>query len=162
MVFQGCFNGHQMFQLLSNYHLIATRTQLGASISQCGSQWQASVFVAQVVFQCGPIIQKSLALSLEDHCHQPVWFHCSMPCGTPVTASGLEASRSGQFPACNSLYIQLVSPELFALSWFRLKCNPKYTKTILELITKHALSDVKELTRLKGWAGVHCQAINYK
>ena len=34
------------------------------------------------------------------------------------------------------LCIQLVRQELFELSWFHLNCNPKYTKTILVLISK--------------------------
>ena len=34
------------------------------------------------------------------------------------------------------LCIQLVWQELFELSWFHLNCNPKYTKTILVLISK--------------------------
>ena len=50
--------------------------------------------------------------------------------------SGLEVIRSGHFPGCNPLCIQLVWRELFELSWFHSNCNPKYTKTIMVLISK--------------------------
>ena len=51
-----------------------------------------------------------------------------------LTESGLEVIRSGHFPACDPLCIQLVWWELFARNWFHLTCNPKYTKTIMALI----------------------------
>ena len=53
-----------------------------------------------------------------------------------LTESGLGVIRSGHFPACNLSCIQLVWRGLFALSWFHLNCNPKYTKTIVVFISK--------------------------
>ena len=77
----------------------------------------------------------------------PVASQCTcVPSGLPVwsvqwylsvlTESGLEVIRSGHFPACDPLCIQLVWWELFELNWFHLTCNPKYTKTIMVLISK--------------------------
>ena len=49
----------------------------------------------------------------------------------------LEVIRSGHFPACNPLCIQLEWRQLFELSWFYLNCNPKYRKkTTMVLISK--------------------------
>ena len=45
-----------------------------------------------------------------------------------LTASGLEFSSSGDFPACNHLCIQLVWRYLFEGNGFHSNCNPKYTK----------------------------------
>ena len=56
----------------------------------------------------------------------PVWSIQWYP--SVLTASGLEVIRSGHFPACDPLCIQLVWWELFELNWFHLTCNPKYTK----------------------------------
>ena len=64
----------------------------------------------------------------------PVWSVQWYP--SELTESSLEVIRSGHFPACNPLCIQLVWWELFELNWFHLTCNPKYTKTIIVLISK--------------------------
>ena len=56
----------------------------------------------------------------------PVWSVQWYP--SVLTESGLEVNRSGHFPACNLLCIQLVWWELFELNLFHLICNPKYTK----------------------------------
>ena len=53
-----------------------------------------------------------------------------------LTESCLEVIRSGHFPACDPLCIQLVWWELFELNWFHFNCNPRYTKTIMVLISK--------------------------
>ena len=106
-----------------------------------------------MVFQCVPIMQINTGSSLEHHwvlasasvvpvasqctCDSsslPVWsvqWHPSV-----LTEYGLEVIRSGHFPACDPLYIQLVWWELFELNWFHLTCNPKYIKTIMMLISK--------------------------
>ena len=64
----------------------------------------------------------------------PVWSVQWYP--SVLTESGLEVIRSGHFPACNPLCIQLVWWELYELNWFHLTCNPKYTKTIMVLVSK--------------------------
>ena len=79
-----------------------------------------------------------------------------------LTESGLEVIRSGHFPACDTLCIQLVLWELFELNWFHLTCNPKYTKTVMVLISKHAQSNVEVLTCVKSRTGIHCRAVNSK
>ena len=65
----------------------------------------------------------------------PVWSVQWYP--SILTESGLEVIRSGHFPACDPLCIQLVWWELFALNWFHLTCNPKYTKAIMVLKGMH-------------------------
>ena len=116
-------------------------------------QWHPSVLVAPVVFQCGPIMQINTGLPVEHHwllgtaSVVPVASQCTCGCsGFPVwyvqwypsvlTESGLEVIRSGHFPACDPLCIQLVWWELFELNWFHVTCNPKYTKTIMILTSK--------------------------
>ena len=120
---------------------INTGTPLGATISQCGSsgipvylwvQWSSSVF-------------QLCKLTLDHHwvlasvSVVPVASQCTCgSSGPPVrsvqwypsvlTESGLEIIRSGHFPACDPLCIQLVWWELFELNWFQFNCNPKYTK----------------------------------
>ena len=64
----------------------------------------------------------------------PVWSIQGYP--NALTESGLEVIRPGHFPACDPLCIQLVWWELFELNWFHLTCNPKYTKSIMVLISK--------------------------
>ena len=64
----------------------------------------------------------------------PVWSVQWYP--NVLTKSGLEVIRSGHFPACDPLCIQLVWWELLELNWFHLTCNPNYTKTIMVLISK--------------------------
>ena len=107
-------------------------------------QWHPSVLVAPVVFQCVPIMQISTGSPLEHHWALapasvvPVASQCTCwSSGLPVwsvqwypsvlTESGLEVIRSGHFPACDPLHIQLAWWELFELNWFHLTCNPKYT-----------------------------------
>ena len=76
-----------------------------------------------VVFQCVPTMQISVLYGV-------------------LTASELEAIRSGNFSARHPLCIQLVWRELFELiiSWY------------------HARGDVEVLKRLKSKTGIHCQA----
>ena len=88
-------------------------------------QWHPSVLVAPVVFQCVPIMQINTGLPLEHHwvlasaSVVPVASQCTYgSSGLPVwsvqwypsvlTESGLEVIRSGHFPACDPLCIQLV------------------------------------------------------
>ena len=114
-------------------------------------QWSSSGF--PVVFQCDPIMQINTGSPLEHHwvlasaSVVPVTSQCTCgSSGLPVwsvqwypsvlTEYGLEVIRSGHFPACDPLCIQLVWWELFELNWFHLTCNPKYTKTIMVLISK--------------------------
>ena len=114
-------------------------------------QWLSSGL--PVVFQCVSIMQINTGSPLEHHwvlasasvvsvasqctCGSsglPVW---SVQCYPSVlTESGLEVIRSGHFPVCDPLCKQLVWWELFELNWFNLTCNPKYTKTIMVLISK--------------------------
>ena len=63
----------------------------------------------------------------------PVWSVQWYP--SVLTETGLEVIRSGHFPACYPLCIQLVWWDLFELD-VHLTCNPKYTKTIMVLISK--------------------------
>ena len=114
-------------------------------------QWSSSGF--PMVFQCVPIMQINTGSPLEHHwvlasaSVAPVASQCTCgSSGLPVwsvqwypsvlTESGLEVIRSGHFPACDPLWMQLVWWELFELNWFHLICNPKYTKTIMVLISK--------------------------
>ena len=114
-------------------------------------QWSSSG--SPVVFQCVPIMQINTRSPLGHHWVQasasvvPVASQCTYgSSGLPVwsvqwypsvlTESGLEVIRSGHFPACDPLCIQLVWWELFELNRFHLACNPKYTKTIMVLISK--------------------------
>ena len=116
-------------------------------------QWHPSVLAAPVVFQCVPIMQINTGLPLEHHwvlasaSVVPVASQCTCgSSGLPVwsaqwypsvlTESGLEVISSGHFPACDPLCIQLVWWELFELNWFHLTCHPKYTKTMMMLISK--------------------------
>ena len=106
-----------------------------------------------VVFQCVPIMQINTVLPLEHHwvlasvsvvpaasqctCGSsglPVWSVQWYP--SVLTESGFEVIRSGHFPACDSLCIQLVWWKLFELNWFHLTCDPKYTKIIMVFISK--------------------------
>ena len=87
-------------------------------------QWVlASVRVVLVVSQC--------TCSSSGH---PVWSVQWYP--NVLTESGLGVIRSGHYPACDPLCTQLVWWELFELNWFHMTCNPKYTKTIMVLISK--------------------------
>ena len=114
-------------------------------------QW--SSIVSSVVFQCVPIMQINTVSPLEHHrvlasaSVVPMASQCTCDSsGVPVwsvqwyssllTESGLEVIRSGHFPACDPLCMQLVWWELFELIWFHLTCNPKCTKTITVLISK--------------------------
>ena len=76
--------------------------------------------------------------------------------------SGLEVIRSDIFPTCDPLCIQLAWWELFELNWFHLTCNPKYTKTIMVLISKACTENVEVLTCVKSRTGIHCRAVNSK
>ena len=106
-----------------------------------------------VAYQCVPIMQINTGSPLGHHwvlasaSVVPVASQCT--CGSSglpmcsvqwypsvLTESGLEVIRSGYFPACDPLCIQLVWWELFELNWFHLTCNSKYTKTIMVLISK--------------------------
>ena len=115
--------------------------------SQCASSG------LPVVFQCVSIMQINTGSPLGHHwvlasaSVVPVASQCTCgSSGLPVwsvqwypgalTESGLEVIRSGHFPACDPLSIQLVWWELFELNWFHLTCNPKYTTTIMVLISK--------------------------
>ena len=88
-------------------------------------QWHPSVIVAPVVFQCVPIMQINTGSPQEHHLVLasasvvPVASQCNCgSSGLPVwsvqwypsvlTESGLEVIRSGHFPACDPLCIQLV------------------------------------------------------
>ena len=115
-------------------------------------QWHPSVLVAPVVFQCVPIMQINIGSPLEHHwvlpsaSVVPVASQCTcVSSSLPVWSvqwypSALTESvwviRSGHFPACEPLCIQLVWWELFGLTWFHLTCNLKYTHTIMVLISK--------------------------
>ena len=91
----------------------------------------------------------------------PVWSVQWYP--SVLTNSGLEVIRSGHFPACNPLCIQLVWWELFELNWFHSTCNPKYTKTLMVCsYQRHAQSDVEVLTCVKSRIGTHCRVVNSK
>ena len=92
----------------------------------------------------------------------PVWSVQWYP--SVLTESGLEVIRSGHFPACDPLCIQLVWWELFELNWFHLTCNPKYTKNYKGALIKgmhrvmysHVLraelaSIAEQYTPSKGW-----------
>ena len=99
-------------------------------------QWHTSVLVAPVVFQCVPIMQINTGSPLGHHWGLasasvvPVASQCT--CGSSglpawsvhwyisvLTESGLEVIRSGHFPACHPLCIQLVWSELFELNWLQ-------------------------------------------
>ena len=127
---------------------------LVASAFPVAFQWSSSGF--PVVFQCVPIMQINTGSPLGHHWALssasvvPVASHCTcgysgVPvwsvqwCPSVLSESGLEVNqviRSGHFPACNPICIQLVLWESFELNWFHLTCNPKYTKTIMVLISK--------------------------
>ena len=98
-----------------------------------------------VVFQCVPIMQINTGSPLEHHwvlasasvvpvasqctcgySRLPVWSVQWYP--SVLTESGLEVIRSGHFPACDPLCIQLVWWELFELNWFHLTCTPNTQK----------------------------------
>ena len=64
----------------------------------------------------------------------PAW--CVQWYPNVLTESGLEVIRSGHFPTCNLICIQLIWWELFELNWFHMTCNPKYTTIIMVLISK--------------------------
>ena len=114
------------------------RKFLVASVFPVCFRWSFSGL--QVVFHCVPIVQINTGLPPGHH-----WM-IAQASVVPVesvqwyprvlTESGLEVIRSGHFPARNPLGIQLVWRELLELSWFHLNCNPKYTKTSIELISK--------------------------
>ena len=125
-------------------HWNATREKI------VGSQCASSGF--PVVFQCVPIMQIKTGSPLRHHwvlasaSVVPVAFQCTRgSSGLPVwsvqwyrsvlTESGLEVSRSGHFPACDP-YVYNWYGELFELNWFHVTCNPKYTKSIMVLISK--------------------------
>ena len=117
----------------------------------------ASASVVPMTSQCTcgssvPIMQINTWLPLEHHWVLasarvvPVASQCTCgPSGLPawyvqwypsvLTESGLEVIRSGYFPACDPLSIQLVWWELFELNWYHLTCIPKYTKTIMVFIS---------------------------
>ena len=102
--------------------------------SQCVSSVLPVVFQwLSVVFQCVPIMQINTGSPLRYHwvvasaSVVPVASQCT--CGSSglpmwsvqwypsvLTESGLEVIRSGHFPACDPLCIQLVWPELFELN----------------------------------------------
>ena len=132
-------------------------------------QWSSSGF--SVVSQCVPIMQINTGSPLGHHrvlasaSVVPVASQCTCgSSGLPVwsvqwypsvlTKSGLEVIRSGHFPACDPLCIQLVWWELFELNWFHLTCNPKYTKLWWCSYQRHAQSDVEVLTCAKSRTGV--------
>ena len=94
----------------------------------------------------------------------PVWFVQWYP--SVLTESGLEVIRSGHFPACDPLCIQLIWWVLFELNWFHLTCNPKYIKNYngahikgmhrvmlkySHVLTAELTSIAEQLTPSKGW-----------
>ena len=119
--FQWSSSGFPVCSNYANEHWIAT----GCKHQPVWFQWHPSVFVAPVVFQCVAIMQINTGLPLEHHWVQasasvvPVASQCTyVSSGLPVwsvqwypsvlTESGLEVIRSGHFPACDPLCIQLV------------------------------------------------------
>ena len=127
------------------------KKMLVASVLPVFFKWSFGGF--PVVFQCVPIMQINTGSPLEHHwvlasvSMVPVASQCT--CGSSglpvwsvqwypsvVTESDLEVIRSGHFPACDPLCTQLVWWELFELNGLHLTCNPKYTKTIMVLISK--------------------------
>ena len=127
-VFQWWSSVLQLCKLTLDCHWDTT----GCSHQPVWFHWHPSVLVAPVDFQCVPIMQINTGLPWEDHWVitsasvvpvQSVSWHSNV-----LRASGL-VIRSGHFPACNPLCIQLVCGELFELRWFHLYCDPKYTQT---------------------------------
>ena len=151
---------------------------LVASVFPVCFHWSSSGL--PVVFQCVPIMQINTELPLGHHwvlasasvvpvasqctCYSsglPVWSVQWYP--SVLTNSGLEVIRSGHFPACNPLCIQLVWWELFELNWFHSTCNPKYTKTLMVCsYQRHAQSDFEVLTCVKSRTGTNCRVVNSK
>ena len=157
VVFQWPYSGLPVCSYYANKHWVATWTPLGASISQFGSSGISVYLWLQWSFSV-PIMQINTGSPLEHHCVLasarviPVVSQCTCgSSGLPVwsvqwypsvlTESGLEVIRSGHFPVCNPLCIQLVRWELFALSWFHLTCNPKYTKAIIMVLISKACTE---------------------
>ena len=129
---------------------------LVASVLPVVSQWSSSGF--PVVSECVPIMQINTGsplghrLVLASASVVPVPTQCTCgSSGLPVrsvqwypsvlTESGLEVIRSGHFPACDPLCIQLVWWELFELNWFHLTCNPKYKKKNIMLLISTACTE---------------------
>ena len=128
VVFQWSFSGFPVvFQGVPICKLTLDRhwDTIGCFHQPVWFQWHPSVLVTPVVFQCVPIMQINTGSPLEHHwvlasaSVVPVASQCT--CGSsdlPVwsaqwyrsvlTESGLEVIRSGHFPACDTLCIQLV------------------------------------------------------
>ena len=126
MAFQWFFSVFQLCKITLDRHWDTT----GCEQQPVWFQWHHSVLVTPVVFQCFPIMQINTGSPLEHHwvlasaSVVPVASQCTCgSSGLPVwsvlwypsvlTESGLEVIRSGHFPACDPLYIQLVWWELF-------------------------------------------------
>ena len=174
VVFQWPSSVFQLCKLTLDRHWDTT----GCQHQPVWFQWHSSALVASVVFQCVPIMQIDTGSPLEHHwvlasasvvpvasqctCGSsglPVWYVQYYP--SVLTESGLEVIRSGHFPACDPLCIQLVWWELFELNWFQLIWNPKYTKTIMGSYQRHAQGNFEVLTCVKkSRTGIHCRAVN--
>ena len=137
-------------------------------------QWSIDL---PMVFQCVPIMQINTGSPLGHHwvlasaSVVPVASQCTCgSSGLPVwsvqwypsvlTESGLEVIRSGHFPACDPLCIQLVWWELFELNWFYLIATPNTQKLGWCSYQKHSQGDVEVLTCVKSRTGIHCRAVN--
>ena len=152
VVFLWLSSGLPVFQLCKltlDHHWDTT----GCSHQPVWFQWHPNVLVASVVFQCVPIMQINTGSPLEHHwvlasgSVVPVASQCTCgSSGLPVwsvqwypsvlTESGLEVIRSGHFPACDPLCIQLVWWEVNELNWFHLSYNPNTQENIMVLISK--------------------------
>ena len=100
-----------------------------------------SCFVALMTIVISSILLASISQCGSSGIPVYLWLHWSSSVICPaapsvLTESGLEVIKSGHFPACDPLCIQLVWWELFELNRFHLTCNPKYTNTIMTLISK--------------------------
>ena len=105
MCFQWSSSVFQLCKLTLDHHWNTT----GCLHQLVWFQWHPSVLVAPVVFQCG------------------------LSSGIPVYWQNLVWRSLGQVTSqhANPLCILQVWWELFALNWFHLTCNPKYTKPIM-------------------------------
>ena len=141
VVFQWSSSVFQLCKLTLDRHWDTT----GYKHQSVWFQWHPSVLVAPVVFQCVPIMQINTGLPLEHHwvlasaSVVPVASQCTYgSSGLPVwsvqwypsvlTESGLEVIRSGHFPACDPICIQLVWWELFELNRFHFGLQPQIHK----------------------------------
>ena len=97
------------------------------------------------ISQCG----SSLVCPVVSQCTDRIWFR---------------VFRSGHFPACNLLCIQMVWRKVLQLSWFYLNSNSEYSKTLMVPISKACVEWCRTAHTFEeqNWYPLQCSKLQVK